>query len=101
MGAGWDRRYIELCHIAKVGPTLDDVVYEPGGWLDRLLSIGVLRLESTRPVRVAVETADAPDIVEQQTKQHPRACRRTTAGQRKPPACRPDSGLCTPEHRSS
>ena len=66
-----ERVYTELTHIAKVGPTLDDVVHEPSGWLGRLLSIGVLRLETSRPVRAPVESTDAPDIVEQSTKTTP------------------------------
>ena len=66
-----ERVYTDLCHIAKVGPTLDDVVCEANGWIDRLLSLGVLRLEATRPVRAAAQSVDAPDVIEQATKTTP------------------------------
>ena len=61
----------ELEHIARVWPKLGDMARTPSGWLERLLHIGVLRLEPSRPVLEAVPVTDAPDIVEQATKTTP------------------------------
>jgi len=66
-----ERVYAELCHIAKVGPKLGELVQEAGGWLERLLHIGVLRLEPTRPLHEETATEVDPHIVERATKTTP------------------------------
>jgi len=66
-----ERVYAELCHIAKVEPKLGDVLQRADGWLERLLRIGVLRLEPTRLLREEAAPVETPDVVEQATKTTP------------------------------